>query len=483
MKLKSLVAACAFAFAGQAFALAPTVTPDVTLFISGSSALQNAFGEVSVDMFQNGTAGSATATDEFFDGTATTASGSNFRAYFGVMKAAAPVPTALQGKKVLIYNTAKGGSIYGVNPVALSTTVARLDITTCGTAAVTTDAKTLKPVWSCTGSVTAVPDGGISDVEPATLESAANIARIAGAIPADIGGPLSTAQMASLSGSAIVGQVFAIIVNAATGPKPATTAMVNMSKAQVAAIMSGTITDWNLIDSTVPAGSTSMVICRRQSGSGSQASINAGILGNPCMGAGQISPSGYLATSATLGATSAVAAGSVVVVENASSGNLGHCMTYAQNGTGTSAIDVTTGNIVAAGAANSVVLPAGNYAIGLMGLDHSVGTDLYQNVTLNGVVPSLATAVLGQYDLVVESTMQTRASYPAGNTLSLYNFLVSEISNPLILGGSSGAVVPGILGLSENGYVPTTLGTFTAANPVIQVGNFGNTCAPLQQLQ
>jgi len=480
MKLKSIVTACALAFAGQAFALAPTVTPDVTLFISGSSALQNAFGEVAVDMFQNGTG--ATATDEFFDGTATTASGSNYRAYFGVMKAAAPVPASLQGKKVLIYNTGKGGSIYGVNPVATGATVARLDITTCGTAAVTTDSKTGKPVWSCTGFVNAVPDGGISDVEPAAMEAPVNIAKIAGVIPSDIGGPLSAAQMASLTSSAIVGQVFAVIVNAATGPKPATSAMVNMSKAQVAAIMSGTITDWSVIDPTVAAGSTTMVICRRQSGSGSQASLNAAILGNPCLAAAAF-PLGYTSTTAPLASTSPVAAGNVVVIENGSSGNMGHCMTYAQNGTAGAGIDVTTGNIVTAGTPNSVVLPAGNYAVGIMGMDHSVGSDLYQNVTLDGVVPSLATAVLGQYGLVVESTMQTRASYPAGKQLDLYNFLASEISNPAILGGSSGAVVPGILGLSENGYVPPTLGTFTASYPVIQVGNFGNTCAPMQQLQ
>ena len=46
MKMKTLVAACAMAFAGQAFALAPNTVPDVQLYMSGSSALQNAIGQV-----------------------------------------------------------------------------------------------------------------------------------------------------------------------------------------------------------------------------------------------------------------------------------------------------------------------------------------------------------------------------------------------------------------------------------------------------
>jgi hypothetical protein len=121
-----------------------------------------------------------------------------------------------------------------------------------------------------------------------------------------------------------------------------------------------------------------------------------------------------------------------------------------------------------------------------MGLDHSVGSDLYQNVTLNGVVPSLANAVLGQYDLVVESTFQIRTagtSLPSANAANLYAAVLADVQDPTVLGGRVGAVVPGLLGLSENGYVPTTLGTFTASNPIMQVGNFGNTCAPMQQLQ
>jgi len=494
MKMKTLVVVCAMAFAGQAMALTPAVVAAdatagslVTLKLSGSSALQNAISEVSEDLCAAGTI------DEFWDGTTTTASGSNYRAVACTAKASGTVagvtiPTSIAGKPLLIYDTAKGGSIYGVNPVATGSAVGFVDYTTCGSASVTTNSLTHEPVWSCTGSLNTATDAGISDVEPATLESSVNLTVVAG-VP--VFSALTSTQLASLKSSAVVGQVFGVTVNgtAAMGSaSPATAAMLSMTKAQVAAIMSGTTTDWNTVDPTVTAGSSVMVICRRQSGSGSQASLNAGIMGNPCM-TGALSPLKYSDSQLAngMGTTSSIAAAAdVVVVENSSTGNLAHCMSYAQKGTGTSAIDLTTGNIVTQGAANSVILPASTasaptYAIGIIGLDHGVGSDWYQNTSLNGNAPSLASAVAGTYDLAVESTFNRPTAMAAGSKLDLYNTLVKEISSPAVLGGGAGAVVPGILALSENGYAASA--TFTASNPVIRVGNFGNTCRPLQQLQ
>ncbi len=502
MKMKALVVACSMALAGQAMALTPAVVAAdatagtlVTLKLSGSSALQNAISEVSEDLCQSGTI------DEFWDGTSTTASGSNFRAVACTAKTAGSVvpglviPTSIAGKPVLIYDTALGGSIYGVNPVATGSLVGFLDYTgtSCGSASVTTNSLTHEPVWSCTGSVNTATDAGISDVEPATLEAPVNLTVVAG-VP--VFSALTSTQLASLKVSTVVGQVFGVTVNGTTAmgsASPATAPMLAMTKAQVAAIMSGTTTDWATIDPTIGAGNSIMVICRRQSGSGSQASLNAGIMGNPCM-TGALPPLKYSDSQLAngMGSTSPALAADVVVVENSSTGNLAKCMTYAQKGgvTGTyagKAIDLTTGAIGAPNT-NSVVLPGAattpTYAIGIIGLDHGVGSDWYQNTALNGNAPSLANAVAGTYDLVVESTWNRPSTMAAGAKLDLYTTLVKEISSPVVLGGgvpSTGAVVPGILALSENGGVASA--TFTASNPVIRVGNFGNTCRPLQQLQ
>jgi len=499
MKMKALVVACSMALAGQAMALTPAVVAAdatagtlVTLKLSGSSALQNAISEVSEDLCQSGTI------DEFWDGTATTASGSNFRAVACTAKTTGSVvpgliiPTSIGGKPLLIYDTAKGGSIYGVNPVATGSLVGFVDYTTCGSSSVTTNSLTHEPVWTCTGSLNTATDAGISDVEPATMEAPVNLTVVAG-VP--VFSALTSAQLASLKVSAVVGQVFGVTVNGTTAmgsASPATAPMLAMTKAQVAAIMSGNTSDWAMIDPSIGTGNSIMVICRRQSGSGSQASLNAGIMGNPCSST-NLPPLMYSDSQLAngIGSTSPALAADVVVVENSSTGNLGHCMTYAQKGgvTGTYAglaIDLTTGAIGAPNA-NSVVLPGAattpTYAIGIIGLDHGVGSDWYQNTALNGNAPSLASAVAGTYDLVVESTWNRPAAMAAGAKLDLYTTLVKEVSSPVVLGGgvAGGQVVPGILALSENHYAASA--TFTASNPVIRVGNFGNTCRPLQQLQ
>ena len=152
--------------------------------------------------------------------------------------------------------------------------------------------------------------------------------------------------------------------------------------------------------------------------------------------------------------------GNVIVVENSSSGNVAQCMTYANSSNGSKAIDVTTGNLVAPGSANSVVLEATTntyYGIGLMGLDHAIGTDLYQNTNLNGAVASLANGSIGN-GMVVESTFNAGTALSAlgaGNAkFDLYTMMYTEAGSPQVLGSAAGGV-PGVLGLSENGWAPT----------------------------
>src|SRR5215831_8576312 len=116
-KVKQLAAACALAFAGtSAYALGPFDAPQVTVFLAGASAPQNFLGGLAANLFQ-GTQG----TDWFayFDNGGTI--GANYRAYFGTLKTTVQdpnMPASIAGKTVLIINRAKGGSVWGVNPVA-----------------------------------------------------------------------------------------------------------------------------------------------------------------------------------------------------------------------------------------------------------------------------------------------------------------------------------------------------------------------------
>lgn len=479
MKLKTIVAACALACTSQAYALAPTTTPDVTLFISGSSALQTMIGQVAKSMFVNGVT-ATDKTDVFFDGTAAAASGKNYRGYFGVANAAAiaaypsleTAPGSGIGKKVLIRETALGGSIQGVNPVALSQTVGSINMAGCVMPTTPlVDAATGISVYSCTGVQTPalVPDAGISDVEPATLEATINL-------PAG-GVALSPAQLTALTQKGVLGVVMGIVT---TTGSPFT----NLTKGQVTGLMGGNIPDWSLIDAT--ATGKSVIVCRRGAGSGTQASINASFFGAPCM-TGALSPLTFNGTTAPLASTLPVAAGSVVVVENSSSGNVKTCMAAAKNGTmvnavGSQAIDVKTGNLVALGAANSVVLPAGGYGIGVLGLDGGT-TANYQFSAINGVAATTANASTGAYDVVVQATFNDRGDMTATPKGDLFALFAQYAGDPTILGtgGAAGAPIPGVAALSENGWAAPAL--FNAAYPVLRVGNFGNTCQPLSTLQ
>ena len=475
MKLKTLAVACALACSSQAYALNINTTPvtasTVSIFVSGSSALQTMLGQTAGAIIEN--------MDVYFDGTTgAPATGKNYRAYYGTAKPSTfalypsleTAPGSGVGKNVIIYETALGGSTQGVYPVAGASfgTVSRLSMANCGAAAVGTDTTTGRPLWNCnTGSagttVVAVPEAGISDVEPAAL--AAGINGGTGSVPP---GLLISGVMGTVMG-----------VTTTTGSPFA-----NLTKSQVTGLMGGNVADWSMIDSV--ATGKSVIVCRRVAGSGTQASINASFFGQPCM-TGALSPLTYLATTAALASTTPVAAGNVVVIENSSSGNVKTCMAAAKLGTAAGAftgalgaINVKNGNLVAAGTVNSVVLPAGGYGIGVLGLDGGT-TANYQFASINGVAATTANASTGAYDVVVETTFNDRGDL-TGAQADVYSLFKQYAGDPAILGvaGAGGTPIPGVAALSENGWASTA---FNPALPVLRVGNLGNTCQPLSTLQ
>lgn len=470
MKLKAIVATCALAFAGNAAALTPSTAPDVTLFISGSSALQIMIGQVTKSLFVNGTT-AADRTDVFYDGTTAAATGKNYRGYFGV--GAATLPATLAGKKILVLETALGGSIQGVNPVALSQTVGALTPSSCvmpTTALV--DAATGISVYSCTGVQNIVPDAGVSDLDPATNDATVNLPPGYSA--------LTSAQLAALNVQTLMGVVMGTPV---TSNLPAS--LQSLSKGQIAGLMGGTVTDWSMLapDATTAAAvaGKSVIVCRRGAGSGTQSVINASIFGNPCMSS-PLYPSTYGATTAPLASTVPVAAGNIVVIENSSSGAVKTCLSTAKNGNAAGkAINVTSGAIVNAGTANSVVLPAGGYAIGVLGTDQGATAD-YVFAAINGSAATVANAAIGAYDVVGEATFIDRNDL-TGAKSDLFTAFKTNAGDPATLGvsGVGGTPVPGVLALSENGWAAST--PFNPANPVMRVGNWGNMCQPFQTLQ
>jgi ABC-type phosphate transport system substrate-binding protein len=479
MKLKTIVAVCAMAFAGQAFAVTPTPSvanaSAVKLFISGSSALQNTIGQIANGLFTAGTM------SVFFDGTATAtgASGKNYRAYAGTFSAT--TAAGLAGTTGVIFETGAGGSIMGVVPVANATTVARLDLsldTNC-TLQTAVDAVTGAPLYSCVPTVLAVPDAGVSDVEPAMFVGINVPAGSSAATPAVVSALVSTSTIA---------QPMGIIVTP-------NTAITNLTKAQVTGLMNGFSSDWSFVDAAYAAGP--VIVCKRTAGSGTQAAINNFFFGVPCAAGVQVP------------AVAQAVAGGYTVIENSSSGAEASCMTAAQLGTAAGyTININTGAIsTAAASATQIVLPAGGRAIGLMGVDRPAATvknagittgsatvaipELYNFISINGVAPTVENASTGAYDVVVNNAWNKRAATVAGIAplagaqLTLLNDMQTRSGDKLVLGASKVPAVAGVLALADAvllNYDPTLTATGTLLNPVMRTSK-ANSCQPAVQVQ
>jgi hypothetical protein len=503
MKFKTLVVACALAITGQAFAApwttAPGTDPVATAFVSGSSALQFSIGATIEQLLD------PTTISVYYDGTVTTtagvttakASGSNYRAYFGKASAAMvaahpslqdPAAAAGVGMDVLVLETAKGGSIMGVTPVARQVVVNSLSSVGCvlDTTGKTDGSAAARVVYSCPAvEATRVPSFGISDVEPALLQVPANIP--SGSLPADATGNTSyvmtAAEAVALTAKPAIGQTMGVVI----GTNSTTT---NLTKAQIAGLLSGSVLDWHKIDPSVASKTKTIVICRRQAGSGTHATLLARVLGTPC------SSSAWTATGYTgskksngvqalaMGTATPVPAGSYVVVENSSAGAMAACMNAAVSGTGVNSIDLNGGAIAATPAtpiATSVVLPAGNIAIGELGLDRPIGgADLFAFLSINGILPTNLNAQAGLYDVTVESTFNTSPATPAAGTAAgdIIAAFMTQAGNPTNI--AAGGVV-GVMGLSENGYI--AVNPDSAAYPVMRAGNGGDNCKAMVQKQ
>ncbi len=437
MKMKHLSIACAMAISGmsgQAFALNPTASAAATvkLFISGSSAQQKSIGALATTVCTAGTI------DAYGD---TASTYSNYRAYSCTGKASG-IPTSLQSKSILMTERAAGGSIYGVLPVARSTAINTMNVNaaSCGTAAVGTMDASGKvnptapiggtfPLWSCSDlTPTAIPDLGVSDVEPTMFASQINIDPAT--LPAYYANPYNATDASKLSITPEIAAVFGTPVSNTIGG--VANAVTNLSKSQIASILSGTYTDWHQVNTTIPAGTT-INICRRVAGSGSQAATNAWMLGNPCL-----NPVGGNLTPLTNNGTN--------VIENSSSGTVISCMN-------------TKGN-----------------AIGVLGVETQPGgSDTWHFVTIDGQTSSTQNAAQGSYDFYVESTFQYRTSTPAGAVLDLMNLIEAKAGDPTVIAGMS---IPGQVALPTNGWVPNI--PYSAANPVMQGTRFGSSCTTSQ---
>jgi hypothetical protein len=358
-------------------------------------------------------------------GAAYTAGGSSYRIYTCTIATNATTTAASIAGDVLTYSErGTGGSVYGVNPVALSQAQNIMTTTGCTNIGVPpAGALAVATGFACSPAtlVATVPDIGISDVEPGMFE---------GPNPNLPTGftSLTAAQQAALTSTPFIQQVFGLGVGSNVKAK-----VTNLSIAQISSILAGTYTDWHSINSTIPVG-TAITVCFRAAGSGTGAGANALFLNNPC------APTGELALSGT-------------AVLNANTGAVVTCL----NGSG------------------------GN-GIGILGLaDGPKAADTFALVSIDGVAASAANAAQGLYGDAVESTLNTRAiaTYTADQQ-KVINALGGVFSDPASLSTvNAGLPQPAVNALSAN-YTPSN--PYAATTPVEWGSRGGSTCAPYQLL-
>ena len=483
--------------AQQAFALPPTTalnsTNDVVINLSGSSALQPVIGQFVTSVCNPGT-GPADRLDVYLDGTA----GASWRSYSCNLKASVITANGLPpNAKMLLNNRNKGGSVWGVIPVNAGDPVAYMNInpTNGGGCVEISPAGALPGTWNCPVVIPATTNfvagecapgavfapgnvvcqrstAGISDVEPKMF--------IAPNLPLGFTPPLD--NYAKLTQFSENGVIFGILVTEnlyrelqiaqkVPGVTPISpmdwtpASQPSMKKTEVASILKGDLQNWldvNKAWTSTGATTGAMAVCRRTPGSGTQAGANAYFMENMCRTA-----------SLRPGSLSMVTSGfsfpGYQVVENSATGNLLTCMNSAFTATNFGTADF---------------LGTSHDAIGFAGIDilggnpvrpvHTGATpDHFDFVKLDGVAPTVANAISGDYTFWYENTLQWPIAAsgfgPNANNLAMLNQLQQTAANPATI---VSAGLPGVAALPTPTRLWDTVGNF----PTMRGTRNGNSC-------
>lgn len=508
MKLKSLSAALVAAgvLMNSAFALSPTDTINLHLYIAGASAQDKALQTMATKLCDTGGSNSL---DVYTDAGVSKPEGSSYSAIACTMTAA-KVPGLSGNLNVMIHKRSAGGSAWGVGPVASGDSIAQMAITTanCGSAPVgnTTINGVSTRVWNCgnTNTVSAPADAGISDVEPAMFAKASNLIPVGAAYGTVSGDPgtfpvpdselegLTVIGMSSVTFGVPVTKALRDALQLAQGKTVGSDALADMpslSKEQIASLFTGSVGSWNnfkMLDTAtstwvglnqltgVVAPATARVnICRRVPGSGTQAQFNALFLNDGCTDGALTVRADNTPNSAITGGTGVALqplGSGVVVHENNGSGDLDSCLNNLQD--------------------------ANIWGIGLQSLEK--GSDKYRFIAIDGVAPTLQNVATNKYWDWAANSIQWRTADISGDKLTILSKIATEISNPTDLAALNASFNPritgagvGLLALNTNGSPKYTAGIpFSTTNPVMTVTRNGvagtsapNTCRAAVVLQ
>ncbi|MDR3416941.1 MAG: substrate-binding domain-containing protein [Nevskia sp.] len=465
--------------ATSAYALPPTTTPDYIIYVGSGSAQANAHYWAATQLLSN--------VDSYTD-SSTCAESGTYRILFGTTKAAyndGKGTTIPSGKNVLYMVRFGGGtfpnSIAAVaNAAALVYPASLTGSTACGGAPHAT-----YQLPSGFATTTQIPDFGTSDEEVALFNNSLNVVGSYSAGPGGTqifhpGTTLAASAVANLSQVPLYENILGmavtnVVYNGTTSfPHPKT----NFTKPELAAILSGSITNWNQLfadDGTVMPNQA-MILEDRTPGSGTKAGITQALLLSPTSPNGGLTPyNENLTGGGPVGTRPSSACSSSNPSAFTDLNNGSNTVVFqglqADNTNGCLAIGIL-------GAEFPPEVQGGGYQLVKIN-----GADPYSRITSGGhVYATYANEINGTYDIFVSNSFNYRTkSINGGGYLGdhtahsvFINIFMSELGNGNLPGGVSGQFPLGVTGTLLDPSVSNFGDCVTTGT------HFGNSLAPLQ---
>jgi len=374
-----------------------------------------------------------------------TAAGSNHRAYACTLNK--KVGSYNAGTLVLVNKREAGGSVYGVNPIALNVAENAMQVTEAGCVATGQNSDVNVAGYTCGTVALQKAHAGISDVEPARFSDKVKTKGVYVNLNLPVGNDdngtpwdvLTGTQLKNLDVAGVNQTLFGIAVNTALRNamqqaqglgvgSDAAADVPSMPRAFYTAAITGfvkggsTNANWKALTGIAGDEAKQVNICRRANGSGTQATsnlffANAATIDDEANG--MLFPLTVVGTLAINGTLAVFEAGSTGAVES--------CLT------------------------NSVLGTTG-YAMGIISYEVDPGTKGYRFVKIDGAAPDKALAGVGGYPYVYTATMQfNKKANLTSDQKSFINQFRTEMASPAIIATLDPSPRKGVLG-SPNSY-------------------------------
>lgn len=406
--------------------------------------------------------------------------GKDQNAYLCVLNTANPALKGLAAGKtnLLIYKRNNGGSAQGVTPVVADTAIDFLKVDTAANCAVAATgvagASFTKLNCEYTAGNVAVsnpqkPDFGISDVDPIQFQGDNTPSGFA---------PVTADDVKKLTVKAAASQIFGIAVSTklrdamqqaqfgvthkCVGKEDAK-CMPSLNSVQLASIFTGKLNSWKQLklangsdlfsyaSAANKPTSDRLHICRRTSGSGTQAQLGIKFMGYPC---NDVATQGAIDTGA-LPETIAKAQ----VHAMSSSGAMSECLSELNSGT--DSVGTSFNNTYGV-----------RWAIGIQGteLNANRASD-WRFIKIDGAEPTLDRVIRGKYKDWVELTYQYNNTHLFDTSeKAIVDEVIKESGNPVVMAATNLAAVhswgqSGFLATPQS-FPAVATGLISAANPV-----------------